>query len=457
VEWNPRIAINEIHEIPLTKLRGIVIQKNPLGDVVLAITTFLWLLRAELSDFQVVQWGGGPEGHTPSKERMREWKEAGYYLIGVADRHYHDPTPGAPRGGSRTYLVLRDFGIIEAAGVGAVFKASHEWLLDTDKGRELVKHGEIRVQRNGSQVTVDALEELVDKCTEPEFRPLLVVAMAANRNNATGNLKNDGKYAAFWVVRELAKQGYDTMNVVGLIGTVFSTFFRMATDPMGRDLADMAKELALAEYFAKGEPTYLMGKTGAFTIGELLQNMWQLGDSVEDIDRWADFWLEEIEEFAEAERKTQKEARTCTKQEFVDGKAVQVHSDNPRLARHLMKVLPRKVRVIMVVGSGGNVAILTRGRDGLTMDKVGAELQRQEPHLWSYDHRLSAGAVLNGSHSYVDVPPTTVKLAEIRRLISQHAFADVDASHGGGQGGQGERRGWGKSGRRSGGQGGRGR
>lgn len=445
--------IKEVDGIPINKLRGLVIPDNPLGDKVLAVWIFIHLLGLKLENLELVTWGGGPEGNRPSDEREAAWKAGGFYCVDVGHNRYHDEHVGQPRAGSACEMVLRQLGLIEAASVTGVFRASHEWLHacsddcghDPELYNRLKNEGLVRT-KNGE---VDALAELRRRCTRKDLLPYLEFALAANRNNATGFLKEGGKYTLFYLVREMARSGASAQEVLAVGHIVINAYYfarrpdlnivqimrqlgrRLMGTTVGREARDIP-EIAeyLTEELAGGEPNpKFLGGRVPFSVGLLIQDLYRTGWSIDEICKWANWWLKQIAEMKAAMEicGVEWESSVCRQEFFADKKGLVIYTDNQRMARWVFRKFGG-VRVLVVRGSKGNVAILSRG---VELDLVASVLTSREPDRWFFDSRI--GAILNGGHMHGQTVATEIDTSEIVRLVDWLGFgvrfADGRAIH----------------------------
>lgn len=409
------LKITSIGGIEISQFKGIVRAAQPLGDKLLALWMLLHLLGKKIWDLEVVSWDGGDEGRrAPSDADVVAWQARGLYLLDLGPTKYNADMRN-PQAGSACEKVLRDLGLLEVAGVEQVFKASLEWL--TPEGKMLAARSMLRF--NGQEV--DALQALHDACAQPEMLTYFEFALAANRNNATGFLKNPGKLAVFWLLRELANIGASDEEIEGIVLSFFEIFFMARANPVR--VADEAEaQLELAPFFTEGDARYLAKSRELFTVANLLRDMWAAGWDVEDVMKWGDWWLKQIQALGALEAAALKawQEKTHKTLVFLNGRAAQVETDN-RLAARVIFKHERRIQVMVVVSSTGNVAIITRGEvNGI--DLLGAWLMAREPDRWFVDHRQGGGACLNGAHSQRKVKATEITLEEIRAKVKEFVY-----------------------------------
>jgi len=255
--------------------------------------------------------------------------------------------------------------------------------------------------------------------TDPDLLALIPIA---NKNNATGNLKGNGRlYPIVWALREAYQIGYSNVEVVERVLEMLDYYLKAKRQPV----MDRESKVGLVVYLSLLSEFFYRGSR-QFTLADLIWNVLVGEASEEDavgkIREIMDWWQEVFRKAKEARKQAKHEAETISKTRFwflgrLPG--CLVHSDNSLLGRELKK----KFALVIFRSSSGNVSILPSPRAQLDLSELAVRLngfdqQGQRQEVWHFDEK--SGTVLNGSPGW-RASPTQLADEVIVRAVETFA------------------------------------
>lgn len=418
-------------------------------------------------------WGGAPVyrgrtirgrryaagGNRPTDNQERRWRRTRAYTIDVGDNKYQ-----ARGTASAAECVAWDVGLIQKWGLQRLFEATHEWIVpklelpkdaspeQQQEMKERYEHLKARARRRAAsglvwdgerRCEVDAHQVVDEWVRDARERVALHYVLLASRNNGTGYLKWS-HHSMVYLMRELQKPDVLSQEDIdrGWVMWTIPSVVRFTLDAVVADFRvrvgivegripdffgnDAARRLGTAllkqdetigRFFIHPEAA---GDVFAdFNFASHLRNLVALGTPLATVAHVADTVIDTvISQTMEQKEKARECLALCDKEPFGGGFGMVLMSadpaiaDNPRVAREMWRQHPL-VRVAVVINSRRQVSILSDG--SVPLDEVALRLEQIEPNRWFTDPRI--GAILNGGHSFTQVPATDIPLGQIIRLL----------------------------------------